>query len=260
MFGVAFSSFAGGLLTDLFGFRGAMWLTTAIIGAAAVLWLLALPETRPVEPPHNPDPLTNSNTTSGIPWKFTFTAGLSVFVSRFVGWGVLAATMILWLEGYLGNGIRFGELYIPLATLTGGLTAVTMLVSMVGAPAAGRISDKLGQRWGVLAGSVLLGGIGMWLMGERWFGLGLLGVGLVQFCGGSVEALIPALTGDRIDKVSRGRTLGIIYTFGDLGSTLAPPTALGLLEAEILSLPQIYHLGAGLLALVAGVAWLQSRR
>ena len=46
-FGVAFSSFAGGLLTDIFGFRTTMWLTTAVIGAAAFLWLLLLPETRP---------------------------------------------------------------------------------------------------------------------------------------------------------------------------------------------------------------------
>ena len=49
-FGVAFSSFAGGLLTDLFGFRTTMWLTTAVIGAVALLWLFFFPETRQVSP------------------------------------------------------------------------------------------------------------------------------------------------------------------------------------------------------------------
>jgi DHA1 family multidrug resistance protein-like MFS transporter len=257
MFGVAFSSFAGGALTDLLGFRGAMWLTTGVIGAAALLWLIALPETRAKAEKKNPPEDQREAGTSSTPWKFALAAGLPVFVSRFVSWGVLAATMILWLEGFLQDGLQIGSLFLPLATLTGGLTAATMLVSMIGAPVAGRISDRLGRRWPVLAGSMFLGAAGLGLMGGGWFIPALLGVGLAQLSGSSVEALIPAITGDRVGKSAQGRTLGMIYTLGDLGSTLGPPAALGLLELGIFSLPQIYWLSAAALIAVAVFAWLQ---
>jgi DHA1 family multidrug resistance protein-like MFS transporter len=259
MFGVAFSSLAGGALTDVLGFRGAMWLTTAVIGAAALLWLVALPETRRAHEADHPEEQLAAEV-PGTPWKFAFAAGLPVFVSRFVSWGVLAATMILWLEGFLRDGFQIGSVFLPLATLTGGLTAATMLVSMIGAPAAGRISDRLGRRWPVLAGSMLLGAAGLVLMGGRWFVPALLGVGLAQLSGSSVEALIPAITGDRVGKSAHGRTLGLIYTLGDLGSTLGPPAALGLLELGIFSLPQIYWLSAVALSAVAVFAWLQRGR
>jgi MFS family permease len=168
--------------------------------------------------------------------------------------------MILWLEGFVGEGVRFRGLEVPLATVTGATTALTMVFSMGTAPAAGWVSDKLGRRWGVLAASVLIGAAGLWLMSGKLIGWAILGVFLAQVTGGSVEALVPAITGDRVAEAARGRALGMIYTFGDLGSTLGPPAALGLLNAGSLTLAQIYQLCGVLLALVAGFAWLHRRR
>lgn len=259
LFGVAASSFAGGLFTDLLGFRGAMWLTTGVIGSAAVLWLFAFPETRPVVAENHPE-ISYDRGDIGVPWIFALRAGLPVFVSRFVGWGVLAATMILWLEGFIGGSLRAGSLDLPLATVTGAVTALTMLFSMTAAPAAGWLSDRLGQRWRVLAVSVLVGAVGIFLMSGKVIGWAVLGVFLAQVTGGSVETLVPAITGDQVGKAARGKALGMIYTFGDLGSTLGPPAALGLLNAGSILLPQIYQLCALLLLLVAVYSWLQSGR
>jgi MFS family permease len=259
LFGIAFSSFIGGLLTDLLGFRGAMWLTSGVIGAAALLWLLTFPETR-----RNTDDLTTLQTNAAanprFPWKVIFQAGLPVFVARFISWGVLAATMILWLSGFIGEGVQLGDTTLPLATVTGAVTALTMLFSMGVAPTTGWVSDQLGKRWRVLGGSILMGSIGFWLMSGHLIGWALLGAFLAQITGGSVETLVPAITGDRVEKASRGRALGMINTFGDLGAMLGPPAALGLLNAGSLTLVQIYRLCAVALILVAGFAWLQRKR
>ncbi|MFN2146621.1 MAG: MFS transporter, partial [Anaerolineales bacterium] len=114
MFGVAFSSFVGGVLTDLSGFRGAMWLTTGVIGAAALLWLFFFPETRQTGGEFQSEVQLNTSSPN-TPWAFAIAAGLPVFVARFVCWGVLAATMILWLENMVGGGIQVGGIIIPLA-------------------------------------------------------------------------------------------------------------------------------------------------
>jgi MFS family permease len=258
LLGVAVASFVGGLLTDLLGFRGAMWLTTGVIGTAAIMWLFFLPETRR----NVPHPAQNLPVEEnlGVPWGIVFGAGLPVFVSRFIGWGVLAATMILWLETFVKDGITWGGLEVPLATLTGAVTALTMLFSMGAAPAAGWLSDKVGQRWGVLAGSLLVGAIGLGLMSGPVIGWALVGVFMAQITGASVEVLVPAITGDRVRKRAQGRTLGLIYTLGDLGSTLGPAIALGLLEMGSVSLAQIYLSCALLLILVTGFAWVQTNK
>jgi MFS family permease len=258
-FGVAFASFFGGLLTDLFGFRTTMWLTTGVIGAVALLWLFIFPETRPAFQTHEAAS-RQSDRSSGFPWKFVVQAAWPVFTSRFVNWGVMAATGILWISTFIEDGVELGGVYIPLATFTGGFTALTMLASIGGAPAAGFLSDKLGRRWGVLALSALIGGVGIWLMTTSWVALALIGAVLAKITGGGVESLVPALTGDLIDKPAQGRVLGMIYTFGDLGSTLGPPVALGLLNAEKLTLNQIYQLCAVMFLIIMVFAIYQQNK
>ncbi|MEN8242407.1 MAG: MFS transporter [Chloroflexota bacterium] len=258
-FGVAFSSFSGGLLTDLFGFRTTMWLTTAVIGGMALVWLLLFPETRPAALAAKPA-AQQSTPSDNFPWNFVLQAGVPVFASRFVDWGVMAATGILWISAFIGDGIKIAGIYIPLATFTGSFTALTMLASIGGAPAAGYLSDKLGKRWGVLAVSALIGALGIWMMSTPWIAIALIGAVLAKITGGSVESLVPALAGDQIEKPAQGRVLGMIYTFGDLGSTLGPPVALGLLNAESLSLTEIYQLCVLAYLLVMGFAIRQQNK
>jgi MFS family permease len=258
MIGVAFSALLGGLFTDWLGFRGGLALSAGLIAVAATVWLFALPETRRVEAVKVEDEEEKSGL--AFPWGAVLVTALPVFAARFVTWGVLAATAILWLEGLFGQGLTLGGLVIPLATLTGLYTALTMPVSIIAAPTAGTISDRIGRRWPVIAFAVIIGGLGIWWMSSPLLALALTGAALAQAVGGGVEALIPAAAGDRVAEGLRGRALGLIYTIGDLGAALGPPAALGLLDMERLGLPVIYRFSAGLLFLVALVSWGQARR
>jgi MFS family permease len=256
--GVAGASFLGGLFTDLFGFRGGLWLSAALIGGAALLWLFFLPETRPSEGrERQAQPGTDSS--GPFPWRVVLGASLPMFASRFVTWGVLAATSILWLSGLAGEGVHvFGSL-IPIATLNGIFRALSMIVGTGSAPAAGFLSDRLGRRWPVVAVATLLGAVGVWLMSDQRPTLALIGAFVAPLIGGSVESLIPTITGDQVGRAQHGRALGLIYSGGDLGAMLGPPIALGLLNAGWLSLSDIYLGCAILLAVVAIFALGQGR-
>ncbi len=254
--GIAASSFTGGLLTDLLGFKGAMSLTSGVIGATTLLWFFFLPETRKDA---EPAAVTKSDKKK-TPWKLVFTLSVPVFVSRFISWGVLASTSILWLSTFVGNGLQLTNFYIPLATLTGAFTAFTMLTNIGSAPLAGFLSDRIGRRWPILSVAALLGAVGIWLMSSTWLLLALAGALLAQITGGSTETLIPAIAGDRIEKDAHGRVLGIVYTFGDLGSTLGPPAALGLLNAGHINIPTIYRFSALLFLGIAAFSLLQIKK
>ena len=258
--GIAVSSFMGGLLTDLLGFKGAMWLTSGVIGATTLLWFFLLPETRkdPEEPPA--ETTQTENGTNKTPWKLVLIMSVPVFMSRFISLGILASTSILWLSTFIGDGLRLPNMYIPLATLTGAFTAFTMLTKIGSAPLAGFLSDKFGRRWPILGVAAFIGAIGIWLMSSTWLALALFGALLAQFAGGSTETLIPAIAGDQIGRNTRGRALGIVYTFGDLGSTLGPPVALGLLNAGNINIPTIYQFSALLFLGMAVFSLLQIKK
>jgi len=256
--GIALASFLGGLSTDIFGFRGGLWLSAALIGGAAVLWLGLLPETRPERP--SPIP---KKTTTPIPqdfdWRFVVKTALPMFVYRFVIAGVIASTTILWLANLFGERVQILGLAIPLATSSGLFRALVTLISIGGAPAAGYLSDQIRRRWPVLGVTSFLGALGLGLMSQNLLGLGLFGGFLSQITGGSIGSLVPAISGDQVDKSQRGRALGIIYTIGDFGSTLGPPIALGLLNSEKVSINSIYQ-GCALIFVLLGLfSWSQSR-
>jgi MFS family permease len=257
--GVAGASFLGGLFTDLLGFRGGLWLSAVFIGAAAILWLLFLPETRPAQPlvPSQEKPRV---TQKRFDWWVVAKAAFPIFVYRFVIAGVIASTTVLWLENLFGNQFNVLGLVIPLATASGLFRAVVTLISVVGAPVAGFWSDKIGKRWPVLGLTSIFGSIGLWLMSLNFLSLGILGGFLSQVTGGSIGALVPAISGDQVDKTQHGRAIGVIYTIGDLGSTLGPPIALGLLNTGTVTINWIYQ-GCALIFVFLGIfSWLQARQ
>lgn len=257
--GIATSSLLGGLLTDILGFKGAMWLTSGVIGATALLWFFLLPETRKdVEPSTETEHTEDRGNETD--WKQIFILSVPIFISRFISWGILASTSILWLSTFIGNGLQLANLYVPLATMTGAFTAFTMLTRIGSAPLAGFLSDRLGRRWLILGIATFIGAIGTWLMSSPWLSLALVGALCAQLTGGSAETLIPAIAGDRIDKTAQGRALGVVYTFGDLGSTLGPPVALGLLNTGTIQLKTIYHFSALLFFCMAVYSLLQKNR
>ena len=253
--GVASSSFLGAMLTDLFGFRAGQWISVAVIAGAALAWFLFLPETRDRSGADQDQTGAQIEPSSEkLPWKVMLAGSFTVFIARFLAWGVLAATAILWLSAIFESGPRIGSLFIPIATFTGSYTALSNLVSVLSTPVAGAISDRYGRRWPVIGLGMLLGGLGLWLMSGEIQILALLGAFLVPVAGSTTETLIPAIAGDRVPKNKRSRALGLINTAGDLGATLGPFAALGTLNAGFLSLGNIYRIGAGLFGLVALLA------
>jgi MFS family permease len=250
--GVASASFCGGLFTDWLGFRGGLWLSTTLTALAAVMWLISLPETRPASYP-------SSDATSAttplyekppFPWGAALAAAVPLFAMRFVFAGVLAATTILWVETLVGSRLSLLGIALPLATFTGTLSAARSGVSVVAAPLSGRLSDWLGRRWPIVAAVSLLGAAGLALMSLPIVAVAIAGIALAALTGGSIQSLAPAIIGDRVNRTQRGRAIGLIYILGDLGSTISPPLALGLLSSQATSIAVIYRGCAILFALV----------
>jgi MFS family permease len=250
--GIGIAAFLGGTFTGTFGYRSGLWISTAITGSAAVLWLFFLPETRPHhvinERPSTPE---------AINLPLIVTAAVPVFAVRLVFAGVIASTTILWLGSFLDENVSFAGIMLPIVTVTGGFAAVRSLTSVLGAPLAGQISDKLGMRWPVIAISLVLGAIGMWLMGGNVLLLALVGAMVAAVSSGGVQAMAQSITGDRVALSRHSRGLGVIYSLGDLGSAIGPPLALGLLP--IFQVGGVYRMSAILLMVVTLFSLLQMR-
>jgi MFS family permease len=238
--GAALGAFAGGLLTDKLGYSATMWVGAALTTLGGLAALLLLPETRGTCPnPGTPAKETkHSLRTNWSLWIVTSLQG----INRFVTAGVLAATMALLVQDRLPSaGLALG-----VATLTGTLMAGRTLLSTVSAPLAGTMSDRLGSRWKVTAGGLTIGIISMILIAWSTPAAILVGVSLGAVAGGSVQALVTALTGDLVNQEQRGRAIGLLHTVGDLGSAVAPPVAYALLPW--IELSGVYLVSAGLFA------------
>jgi len=132
-----------------------------------------------------------------------------------------------------------------------------VLTSIVGAPIAGRASDRLGRRWSVMAVGLGVGAMGAWLMGGSVVWLALVGALLTAVTSGSVQALSPAIIGDRVEEARQSRALSVVFSMGDVASALGPPLALGLLA--VLGISGVYRMSAIVLGLAGLFALLQTR-
>ncbi|MEA3327608.1 MAG: MFS transporter [Chloroflexota bacterium] len=253
--GIAVSSLLGALLTDMFGFRSGQWISVTAIAVTAMVWFFFLPETRGnLVTPKVAVKEVDKSAKKKLPLKVIAATSFTLFVSRFLTWGVLAATGILWLSDIFGKGAQIATIFIPIATLTGLYTALSNLTSIGSTPLAGSISDRFGRRWPVIGWAIALGGLGLWLMSGEIRSLALIGAFLVPLAGSTTETLIPAIAGDQVPENLRSRALGLINTAGDLGATIGPFAALGALNAGWLSLGGIYKIGSIWLGVVAVLA------
>lgn len=229
--GAASGSFLGGLLTDWVGYQGAMGVAAGLTMLGALIALLFLPETRHLkreevsggETAVSTSPLPSPQTT-----QLSAAFGL-LGVNRLVMAGILMSTFGLYLRDLLGETIAVGHWTVGVTTLTGIGLGATALLNMLSAPLVGRLSDRVGNRWRVVSGSVTAGmaGFGLLALGlplAVWFGLPLTSV-----ASGSNQGLSTALVGDLAGEGRHGRFLGILFTVGDLGSAIGPPLAYGLL-------------------------------
>jgi MFS family permease len=255
--GVAVSSFAGGLFTDLFTYRGGLLVSTGLALIGTFIWFIFLPETRPKILKTR----TVSPGTKGIldfPWKIILPISVPLFAMRFVFAGVLNATTILWMNQYLDGGLQLGTGFIPLATLTGGFVAVRVLVSLISAPPVGALSDRLGRRWGVLAVLLLIGMLGIFVMSLPQVILAVTGALIASLTAGGAPSLAGALIGDQAPPEQQGRTLGAVYSIADLGSAIGPVFALWLIP--IIEIGPVYRIAALIYGLAGVFALLMAVR
>jgi len=250
--GAALGAFAGGLLTDWLGYGAAMWLGAAVTALGGLLALILLPETRSIRPDLDGSSVEEIRLRLGANWGLGIAASLQG-ISRFVTSGVLAATMGLLVQDRLyrnSGSCASASLTLGVATLTGALMAGRTLLSTVAAPLAGATSDWLGSRWRVAAWGLAIGVISMALVAWGAPIAILTGISLGAVTGGSVQALVTALTGDLVSQAQRGRAIGLLHTAGDLGSAIGPLVAYVLIPW--IGLRGVYLLCAGLFA--AGLA------
>ncbi len=221
--GIGLSAFLGGIFTDLLGYRGGLFLSAGLTAIAAFMWLFLLPETASA---HFEKRRGEQGEGIGFRWRVVLVSAFPIFTVRFIYAGVIAATSILWLSGFAGEGIHVLDLFFPIATLTGTLIALRTAFSMLGAPIVGFLSDRIhGRRWIIIGAALVTGGGGLWFMGSPFLPLALFGVLLSALTASGVQVLITAYVGDSTPPSLSGHTLSRIFTFGDLGSALGPPLA-----------------------------------
>ncbi len=239
--GAALSALAGGLLTDWLGYGATMWLGAAVTALGGLVALILLPETRSIRPdldrPSVEEIRPRLRANRGL-WVAASLQG----INRFVIAGVFAATIGLLVQDWLSST----SLTLGVATLTGLLMAGRTLLSVVAAPLAGAASDRLGSRWGMAAWGLAIGVVSMALVAWGEPVAILAGVSLGAVAGGSVQALVTALTGDLVSQAQRGRAIGLLHTAGDLGSAIGPLAAYALMPW--IGLGGVYLLCAGLFA------------
>ncbi len=252
--GVGISAFLGGLFTDVFGFREGLWISAGIMTLALIMWLLMLPETQPGL--GDTLPQRAIEVSAPFAWRQVIPLAVPLFAARLSFAGVLASTSILWLTDFLSAGLPIASFFLPIATVTGIFVSLRMIASVIGAPLAGLLSDRVDQRWYIMAAALAFGAIGMWFMGSSTLVSALPAALLAAAAGGAVQSLTPAIAGDQIHVSQRARVLGMIYTLGDIGSAVGPPLALALVSTLRVSV--IYRICAGLFLIVSTFTLLQT--
>lgn len=258
LLGIGLASLIGAILSDMVGFYNGQRISAVLILIAAAAWYFFLPETSESKPAVRKEK-TFLQRSDPLPWRIIIPAAFIIFTARFIDRGLLAATVPLWINKLFGNGLSIFSFVIPIATLTGLYNAIKILPGIGSAPALGALSDRLGKRWIVVAGALLVGAVGVWLMSMPLIALAWIGALIVPVIGAGVETLVPAIIGDNTSRAINGRALGIIYIFADLGSTLGPMVGLGLLDASLMSLEGLYRACALLILIAVAVSVIISR-
>ncbi len=254
--GSAIGALAGGLLTDLVGYQTTMWIGAGVTALGGIQALFLLPETQDILV----DSVSRMEITNPASWQKNpplLSAVTVQGINRFVIAGILAGTIALVVQEHL---TPISPL-LGVATITGLLMASRTFLSILAAPLAGNLSDKLGSRWVVTLGGAILGTLGMLLISLSTTISILMGIFLGAVAGGSLQALTTTITGDSAQHSQRGRAVGLLHTAGDLGSALGPLTAYAFLPW--IGLSGLYFISAGLFALaglLAFVAMVKERR
>lgn len=253
--GAASGAILGGILTDVLGFQHAMAVSAAFTLLGALLAVLFLPETSgkrktPIEQETISVPFERKidlpQMISGSTWYG---------INRLVIAGIFVGTFGLLVAQSFGSSIKLSGYSIGVATVTGIGLGLTTLLSMIAAPVAGSISDKVHSRWGVGILGITLGICGLILVSQGLPMVIVLGLPLISIASGSSQSLATALVGDLSQQAVHGRRLGVLFTVGDLGSAIGPPLAYTLMP--LIGISGLYRFSAGLLTvlLIVAIFW-----
>ncbi len=251
-FGSALGSLLGGVLTDAVGYRQALWIGAGISAVGALAALAAVADQNheryraPAIPPAANLGITSLRSISPAMWVTAAAHG----TNRLVVAGVVSATLGLVIQQNVGGDLQLGAWQIGIASLTGGLLASRTLVSLVGAPFAGIWSDAAGQRWDLLAASLVVCAAGIGLMAMPGGIVVLIGTIVSAAASGSIQALATTLAGEVTAGRHHGANLGILYTAGDFGSAVGPLAAYAVMPFGGLA---VVYWGCAALMLLVGV-------
>lgn len=253
--GAACGGMMGGILTDHFGYHAAMLISASLTFLGATVALILLPETNALDnTTRNTASHINHNTSQSRPKARTELVAASVLLglNRLAFPGFLLPTFGLFMFEQLGDPVLIAGRTIGVTTLTGLGLGLSTLVSMISAPIAGGISDRIQSRWRTIAGSFVPGIIGFTLLSIGKPLTILFGVPLSAITSGSSQGLSTSLIGDSSVVQHRGRRLGIMFTVGDLMSAIGPPLAYALLPH--LGVRRLYSILVGLFSVMLFVS------
>jgi MFS family permease len=253
LLGLAVGAFGGGLLTDRVGYRATMGIAATVAAVGSLPALFLLPETRAARSQRRSSAVKETP----LQWhadRALQTVLLIQAVNEFITNGVVAGTIALLVQHLLPAT----NLALGVATATGALGATRLLLAMAAAPLAGTVSDRLGKRWPVTLGALVIGTASMVAVAANNPIAAFAGIVLGALCGASVRALLATLTGDLVSPAQRGRAIGVLNVSGDLGRAAGPVVAYASLAW--IGLPGVYLACAGLYALGStAVLWLCRR-
>lgn len=261
--GTGISSLVGGVLTDWLGYGNTFKVCFAITLIMALVWWVALPETRSQRKEKNAQRVSGVVHQSGLVinpqmlWPL-----ISAVVVLGINWlifiGILGAVLPLLLEERIGATVLLVGLVIPLATFTGALTAGNQVMSLLTSVGAGWFSDRSRRRWGLILAAMVLATGTMVLLA---IGNGLTIV-IATMLGAAATSILQTqvmtLVGDYTHVNRRGWVLGILNTVGDLGSASGPLLAYALLP--VIELEGIFWLATAILTLaLPWIGWIVQR-
>ena len=249
--GIASGSAVGGYLTDMIGFRNAMFWSAIISAIGLLLFGFLVPETRPSR--------TNGTTKSPNPsawertlpqtwakmWEYLHSVpGLSAvtmiyMVNQFAGEGVAISTFsFLLLEKY-GSQFSLGLMVLGVASLGGSMIALRYILSAVLSPIIGKISDLSLGRSSVIIFGITAGIVSFLIFGYAGsFGYILVGIVFNALSGSALSVVLIATLGDLSPAGEEGEMIGGYATAGDIGSAAGPLFAY--LALPIISLSAVY--------------------
>ncbi len=268
--GAATGAFLGGLLTDWLGYHQAMMVAAALsLLGALQAWVFVPKEIG--DQKTRPEPAEGLEIDSAISdrqspisppirWPELTSATAVLGVNRLVIAGIFVSTLGLYLAGLWGESVEVYGRAIGVATLTGLALSANTLISMIFTPLIGSLSDRAGNRWQVVGGGLVPGIVGFGLLALSLpFSL-LLGLPLTSITSSSNQGLSTALMGDLSGGKRHGRSLGALYTVGDLGSAIGPMLAFAVLP--IWGISVLYSLNAVLFfgLLVMALYWVRTAK